>query len=331
MNPTLFEDFAQAAALEFQRPTHREDRQATANDPASRAATAAPSSPLFAVADHDTNTWRIYDGTDQTTVTESAVLDCDLHVDRLVVEACHLVPQGDMSVAAPFTLDQLHRFAANAAANGVQIRTVPQRRTPRVWGEIGPYLMGDSYTWESRDKTLDTLAWHHWLAAKPGRLESCKIWTPEIIAANPTITELRNRIMRDVNMVRQWRQYPRSQQAQRFADTLVRTLLGIFSDNERGRGLLELLARLGCEWRPRKAATTALFSPHVRNGYCVARDPITGRARPNLSGRTIRRICGLYANGYPNQIRSDARHHARSLGKPTDFDRDFVTLIRLFG
>lgn len=311
-------------ALQLARPASRPCARgeiATSSVPAARVSSSAPFEPMFAVADHDRDTWRLFDGENLLTLTREELLLCHVHVPLLVIEGCHLVAQGDMSISAPFTAYDLEALAVNARAHGVEIRAVPNRRFPRAVSEAG-------YKWEDRPKERDTETWHRWLSAKPARLASCRRWP----AARDSVRvdELRVEIMRDVNMVRQWRQFPEAPQSEAFADRVLRALIVIFEDLERGRHLRAVTARLGCPWNPRAVRPwDTRGSVHIHNAYCVARDARSGQSR-TLTARRVRRICGLYANGYPNQVRADLRYHGRTLGPPTQVDRAFVSLAMLF-
>jgi hypothetical protein len=268
----------------------------------------------------------MYDGAAVAVMDLGAVLRCDVPAgtDWFVAEGCHLVPQGDFSVSAPFSLEQLEQMAAAASYRGVQIRTVPNRRIPRAWSEIEPDM-----PWADRDKDRDTEVWYRWLTARPERLLSLKRWTPGFHSPADHIEELRGEVMRDVNMVRQWRQVPDSPQYMDFTQRVNRALLQAMVPS--GYDVVSVATRLGC---PRKGVMrgkpywNAAGCIYLDDAYCVARNAKTGDAR-NLSGRTVRKVCGLHANGYPNQVRSDLRHHAKSLGyTPTSIDRDFVTMVR---
>lgn len=315
---------ALVTASHERRPGVRNGALIAMDDPQDRATRTAPLLPSFVVVDHDSDTWRLYDGSDSVVrVSRVAILDCDVTTDWLVVEGCHLVPQGDMSVSAPFTLSQLQRLASNAAARGVEIRTLPNRRIPRAWSEVEPDV-----AWDARLKERDAEVWYRWLTANPRRLASCRRWSPEPIATSGRVTSLRAAAMSDVNMVRQWRQYPKTSQAQGFAGQVRDALFVVVNAD---LDAYELLKRLGCKWKPRsRYQLDARDSLHVCNAYCLARDPRTGEARPGLSAKLVRRVCGLYANGFPNQVRSDLRYHGRVLGRPTQMDRDFVDLVLRF-
>jgi hypothetical protein len=305
------------------RPEHRNDASlpATADDPPPRALE-APIRSSFAVADHDSDTWRMFDGHEMSTSTPSDLLDCKFAASLLIVEGCHLVPQGDMSVAAPFTATQLEHLVNRATESGVRIRTVNNRRMPRAWAEadIGP--------WERRKEfQRDAEAWHRWLSANPRRLASCKTW-PAPKGPDAVVTAMRAEIMPDVNMVRQWRQYPKADVSKRFSDRTLRAMLRIWRGSDGGK-LRELLARFGCKFKAGRQ-WEILESTYVCDAYAIACDPRTGIPRDGLSAKRIRKICGLYAYGYPNVVRSDLRLHGRNLGRPTDVDRDFVRLVRFF-
>ena len=271
--------------------------------------------------DLDRDLWRLWDSiTAETTMLPDAmVLAADFPYPLTIVESCHLRPQSAMSVAHPFTADQLTALRASLADRGKKIRTVNNRRTPRAWAEIEPDIK-----WEDRPKERDTEIWGRWLLADSKRLESCKYWPEKRERRNSE----REAIMRDVNRARQYRSHPKSPYAQEFAQEVRHRLWRAWNIIPWGiHGFHHYVAtvfRLGhpARWR-------ILDNPYICDAYCVAVSLETHEPR-RLSNRQIRHVCGLNANGYPNQVRADLRHHLhRATGMAcTEIDRGFIKIVR---
>lgn len=282
----------------------------------------APRLPHFAVLDLDRDTWRMYDTATGEIVelTQAQVLAADFPHTLTIVEACHLRPQSATSVAHPFVADELNELAANLTARNKRIRTVNNRRTPRIWSEAG-------IGWDDRPKDRDTAMWAQWLLRDLRRLESCKHW-PE---AHERRSPERDKIMRDVNIARQYRQNHTSVYAQAFATQVRRRLWRAYESNAIPHGTYDFrhYVRVVFGLGAQRKGWPILDNPYICDAYCVAVD--IGSQQPRqLSNRQIRHICGFSANGYPNQIRSDLHHHLayRSKLSCTEIQRGFVKVVR---
>lgn len=300
-------------AARLTRPSALAEHDATTERPR-RHAPDASSLPRFAVLDLDRDGWRLHDGGDTVRLSDQSVLRADFGCQLVVVEATHLMPQSEFSVSAPFTAEQLATFADNIAAAGVEIRTVPHRRTPRIWSEVEPDV-----PWDERDKERDTEVWHRYLS-QGERLMKAKRWRIDAPAVPAWLIELRISIMRDVNFARQCRQYPKLPIARALAESIDRAKGWAWGARSAEQAAAFAALKIG-------SRTTALDSAYLCDAYCVARD---GDGNPRqLSGRVIRHVCGLNFNGYPSLVRSDLRYHMRRARpdlRPTQTDKAFVVV-----
>lgn len=306
------------------RPQRRIDESGSSQQdaPGSTQTESASNSPHFAVLDLDRDTWRLWDtATEETyTLTDQHVLAAAFPHSLTIVEGCHLREQSATSVAHPFTREQLEVLQTNLMTCEKRIRTVNNRRTPRIWAEIEPKI-----SWDDRPKDRDAEIWARWLFANPERLRCCKHWPERHIRRSPQ----RDTIMRDVNTARQYRAYPASPYAVEFARRVKLRLHHAWNLPWANVGDFRRYTKVAFGMGQSPTERQVLGNPYVCNAYCVAFDLTTHEPR-SLSNREIKHICGLNANGYPNQIRADLRHHLGRSSKLscTEIDRAFVKLVR---